>query len=984
MNNYYKKIVKRILLFSLILVSNFVIAQENVISGVVTYSDGTLLPGVNILIEGASVGTQTDFDGKFSIKANKGEILVFSYLGMKTKKITIDAKTTINIQLEEDAASLDEIVVIGYGSQRKSDLTGSVSQIKAEDLNAIPNANVQQALAGRAAGVQVTQQDGSPGGSVSVTIRGSNSIQGNNTPLYVVDGFPIGNISILNNSDIESIEILKDASATAIYGSRGANGVVLLTTKQGKSGKMNIDFDSSYSSQSLIKQLDLMNAKEYAQFYNIQASNDGLQPYFTESEVNSFGEGFDWQDFMFRNASMLTNSLSISGGDSKTKYAMSLSSVNQEGILENSDYNRYTIRANIDHQFSKVFRATLSTTNTRVSTGRQDSGGGNRGASLIGAIQTAAPTLTPFNDDGTYNDIRIVYPWAEIGNPIYYTKEEKNTIKSNLSLINAAFVINPLEELTIRISGGYENRDDRSDSYRTLKFVNSDGIARVGTAQFTSLLSENTINYTKTFNDVHNFSALAGVTYQDFLSTELNAGSSGFLSDAFETNDLIAGANPVLADTRYSKNVLSSYLGRFNYNYKNKYYVTASYRADGTSKFSEGNKWGYFPSAALSWRVSEEDFLKDNSTISNLKLRGSYGVTGSQAIDPYETLNILNPSYAVLNDQLSLAFAPSEQLPGDLKWETTEQMDFGIDFGLLNNRFTLTADYYVKNTKDLLNTITLSSSSGYINTIGNVGEVQNKGFELGLDAKVFTGDFKWGLNTNFSINRNKVVKLYGGDEIRTGFLNTVSLQTFTSILSEGRPIGQFYGFIEDGYTDAGQIKYKDTDGVDGITNDDQTFIGDPTPDFIYGINSTMSYKNFDLNIFLQGVYGNDLYNGSSATNSIDYGFGLNLIKDPLYDYWTPTNTDAKYPKISRTTKINGSDRFIEDGSFLRLKNIQFAYNLPVKQMNLNGLQSMQLYVSGQNLLTFTKYSGWDPEVIGVDNRSYPQTKGFTLGTRIRF
>ena len=806
----------------------------------------------------------------------------------------------------------------------------------------------------------------------------------------------MSNITILNNSDIESMEILKDASATAIYGSRASNGVVIITTKQGKVGETNVDFESSFSSQSLIRKLDLMNATEYAQFYNIQAVNDGFEPYFTESEVNGFGEGFDWQDFMFQNAPMLTNSLNINGGTSKTKFSISGSTLNQEGIVKNSDYNRYTIRTNIDHKFNKVFSANLSATNTRIITGRQDSGGGARGTSLIGAIQAAPPTLEPYNEDGTYTKIGNAYTFLppDPTNPLNFTNEQTNSVKANLTLINAALVFNPVEQLTVRISGGYENRDDRSDTYRTRDYINSDGYASVSTNQFTSYLNENTINYTNTFNEAHNVTALAGFTYQDFLSTSLDANGTGFLSDVFESYNLAAATVPGIPASGYSKSVVLSYLGRINYNYKSKYYVTVSYRADGSSKFSEGSKWGYFPSAALAWRVSEEEFLKDNSTISSLKVRASWGTTGSQAIGPYATLNMLGSGKTVFGDALYTTFVPGTRLPGDLKWETTEQMDFGFDMGLLDNRLFLVADYYIKNTSDLLNTVVLPSSLGYTSTLRNVGEVRNTGFELGLDTKVFTGAFKWDLNANFSLNRNEVVKLYDGEDILGGYVSTVALQTNVSILSEGHPIGQFYGFKEDGYNDDGRIKYKDIDGVEGITNDDQTFIGDPNPDFIYGINSNMSYKNFELSLFLQGVQGNDIYSVSKAAYSGDLGQGLNLIREVLYDHWTPTNTDAKYPKISRSSSISGSDRFVEDGSYLRLKNIQLAYSLPVRNLNLDWLKFAQLYVSGQNLLTFTNYSGWDPEVnalggdtsttLGIDYSRYPMNKSITVGIRVRF
>lgn len=965
--------------------------QQKSVSGKVTDNNGQPLPGVSVTIKGTANGTITNVDGEYSlsnIPANA--VLQFSFVGMKTQEILVEGKTSIHITMQEETIGIDEVVAIGYGTIKKSDLTGSVSQVKSGELNAFPSSNLLQALSGRSSGVQVIQNTGAPGASTSIRIRGANSIQGNNEPLYVVDGFPINNPTALNNSDIESIEVLKDASSTAIYGSRGANGVVLITTKRGKEGKNSVDFESSYSSQSLIKKLDLMNAREYATLYNAKAINDGVAPYFTESEINDFGNGFDWQDLIYGTAPILTTSLNIMGGNEKTKFSVSGSVHNQDGIIKGSNYNRYSIRTNLDHQFSKKFSASLSSTLTRIDTDRKDSGGGARGNSLI-ASQFAPPTLTPYNDDGTYRVLAVVYPFVapDLINPLNFINEQSSVIRANIALINAALVFTPVEDLMIKISGGIENRDDRTDSYTTRDFINSDGSASVSTSQYISLLNENTISYNHSFNEDHQISALAGVTYQDFVTTNLSGSGTGFLSDIFETYDLSAAITPGIPGSGYSKSVLLSYLGRVNYNFKNKYLATVSYRADGSSKFSKGNKWGYFPSAALAWRISEEDFLKDNRLISNLKLRTSWGATGSQAIGPYVTLNQLSSGKTVFNDALYNSFAPGTNLPGNLKWETTEQTDFGLDIGILENLVLITADYYIKNTKDLLNTVVLPSSLGFTRTIQNVGKVQNKGFELGLDAQLFRKEnFKWNMNANISFNRNKVVKLYNGEDILTGSVSVVALQDNTSILREGRPIGQFWGYLENGYDDNGKIKYVDLEPDETLTADDKTYIGDYNPDFTYGINSSMTYKNFELNIFLQGTYGNDLFNLSSVTYAYDFVSGLNMIRDVLNNSWTPTNTNAKYPVISRNTTVNISDRFIEDGSYLRLKNIQLAYTFPVQKLKSNLIQSLQIYASGQNLLTFTGYSGWDPEVnssgLGIDNKTYPMSKSFTFGFRARF
>ncbi len=981
-------------------VPNVIEVQEQVIKGKVTDGDkGEGLPGVSVLLRGTQKGTTTNPNGEFSLAVpDANAILVFSFVGYEPQEVVVGNRTQINISLKVDTKALDEVVVVGYGTVKRSDLTGSVTQVKSKELNAFPAANVLQTLSGRAAGVQVTQNTGAPGGGVSVRIRGTNSIQGSNEPLYVVDGFPTSgsNPTVLNNADIESMEILKDASATAIYGSRGANGVVLITTKRGKSGKTKVDFETSFTSQSLIKRLDLMNAKEYATFYNLQATNDKLNPYFTQAQVDGFGEGFDWQNLVFTKAPMKTTSLNISGGNDKTQFSISGSFFGQDGIIKGSDYKRYSLRTNLSHKISEKFSVTLSSTLSRLKTDRRDSEGGSRGNSMISAAISAPPTLTPYNDNGTYRVLAIAYPFVatDLINPLNFINEQTNRIKANRVLTNASLIYNPIPEITIKISGGIENADDRTDNYTTTNFFNSPGRASVSTTQQTSLLNENTISYSKVFGQVHSVSAVAGFTYQDFVNTSLSASGNGFLSDIIETSGLGSAITPGIPNSGYSKSVLLSYLGRVNYTFKDKYLATVSIRRDGSSRYSEGNKWGYFPSGALAWRISNEDFLKSNTFISDLKLRASWGLTGSQAISPYATLNQLSSFRTVFDDAMYTTFSPGTRLPGNLKWETTEQKDIGIDFGILNNRLILTADYYIKNTRDLLNTVALPSSLGFTSTIQNVGEVQNKGFELGVDSRLFTGNFKWDVNANISFNRNKVVKLYGDDDILGGNVNVVVINDVTSILREGRPIGQFWGYVEDGYTDQGRINFKDLDGNGSITQNDKTYIGDPNPNFIYGLNSNMSYKNFDLSFFVQGVQGNDLFNVSSIVNTIDYGFGLNMPKEVLYNHWTPTNTNAKYPIIRRTTTTRVSNRFIEDGSYLRLRTTQLAYNLPMEKLGVKWIRNLQVYGSGQNLLTLTKYSWWDPEVNsrggsnstmqGIDHNSYPTAKSWTIGLRAGF
>ncbi|QIP12713.1 TonB-dependent receptor [Spirosoma aureum] len=976
-------------------------AQSVAITGQVTAAgDKAPLPGTTVSLKGTTTGTTTDASGNYRISVTNREnaILVFSSVGYLGQEITVGNQSVINVDLVVDSRQLDEVVVVGYGTVKKSDLTGSLAQVKAKELNAFPATNVLQALSGRATGVQVIQNNGSPGGSVSVRIRGTSSIQGSNEPLYVIDGFPINgsNPTQLNNADIESMEILKDASATAIYGSRGANGVVLITTKRGKAGRTQVSYDGSYSVQTLRKKLDLMNAREFATFYNEQAVNDKVTPYFTQDQINALGNGYDWQDLVFRKAPMQNHSLNISGGSDKTQFSIGGSVFKQDGIIKSSDYNRYSLRANVNSEISRKLSFNLSTMLTRVITNQQNSGGGNRGGTLISAVITAYPTLTPYNDDGTYRNLATAYPWGSnvLTNPLNFLNEQTARTLSNKQLANAALIYKPIPALSIKISGGIENNDDRSDSYTTRNFVNSQGSASVSTTQFTSLLSENTVTYNKSFGK-HTVSALAGFTYQDFLTTTLGASGTGFISDASQTYDIGSAGTPGIPASSYSKASLLSYLGRVNYNFGDRYLATVSFRADGSSRYSDGNKWGYFPSGALAWRVSNEDFFKDIRFMSDLKLRVGYGATGSQAISPYSTLNQLGSGKTVFDDALYTYYAPGTRLPGNLKWETTEQTDIGLDAAFLNNRLRLTADYYIKNTRDLLNTVQLPSSLGFTNTIQNVGKIQNKGVELGLDGDLLTGPFRWSVSGNISFNRNKVVKLYGGQDILGSAINTSAVNDYVNILREGQPVGQFYGYVEDGYDDKGKIKYKDLDGDGTISAKDKTYIGNPNPRFIYGFNSTMSYKNFDFTFFFQGSQGNDIFNISSI-GLLDYGFGLNMTRDVYNNHWSTTNPNpsAKYPIISRTTSVNISNRFVENGSYLRLRTVQLAYNIPFQKLNVSWISNAQIYVSGQNLLTFTKYSWWDPEINslggsnsitqGIDFYSYPTAKTVTVGIRAGF
>ncbi len=970
------------------------------VSGVITDETNQPLPGVNILEKGTSNGATTDVDGKFSLNVtDESSVLLFSFIGYVTQEMVVGSRQDFSIQLVSDVQALQEVVVIGYGEIKKSDLTGSVSSVKSAELNAYPVTNIMQSLAGRATGVHISQNNGSPGSAISVRVRGTNSVQGSNEPLYVVDGFPYsGNPTLLNNADIESVEVLKDASATAIYGSRGANGVVLITTKRGKSGAPKVTYEGYVGFQTVRKKIEMMNAKEYAEIYNEQAANDGLAPHFTQAEIDAMGEGTDWQDVALQDAPIQNHSISLTGGSENSRYSISIGNFDQSGIITGSNYVRNSIRTNISTDISKKFKFDLSAILSRVDSDRKNSEKGNRGGSLISAMLSGYPTIDIYNPDGTYTNLSAAYGWGSnvITNPLNWIEQESDHISSNKVLANAVLSFTPIKGLTFKVLGGVENTDDRTNFYQTKKFINSQGSASVSTFRGTSLLNENTVSYMKEVGK-HSFSGVAGFTIQNYVSNSLSASGNGFVSDTQESFDLSAAANLGVPSSSYSKWVLMSYLARVNYTFNDKILLTASVRSDGSSRYSEGQKWGTFPSASLAWRLSEEEFFKGIPVISDLKMRIGYGETGSTAINPYQTLNQLASSKVVFGDALTTAYAPTSRLAGPLKWETTAQSDIGIDVGLLENRISLTADYYIKNTRDLLNTVTLPSSLGYTSTVRNIGEMQNKGFELAASGKVLTGAFKWDLSANASFNRNQIVKLYDGLDVLGPVINISVVGDVINILREGEAVGSFYGYVENGYDATGKIAFTDFNSSGTRDSGDKQIIGNPNPKMVYGINSTMSYKNFELNVFIQGTQGNDIFNLSSVNQTVDYGQALNMPKDVYNDHWTPENPGAKYPIISRSTSPQISDRFVEDGSYMRFKNIQLTYTLPLAQMNINWLSNASVYVSGQNLITFTKYSWYDPEInsygaqsgtnailLGIDHYSYPAAKTYTVGLRVGF
>lgn len=960
------------------------------ITGSVTDANGQSLSGVSINLKGSVTGGTTGLDGKYSINAQGNGVLVFTYVGFVDKEISINNRRTIDVTLEAANTSMDAVVVVGYGTVKRRDLTGAVSSISNKEINAFPSANVMQAISGRAAGVQVKQNTGAPGAPISVRIRGTNSIVGNNEPLYVVDGFPVSSPDIINNSSIKSIEVLKDASAIAIYGSRASNGVVLITTNRGVAGKTKVTFQSSYGTQQLIKHMDMLNPLGYATYQNQLAAASSRPDLFDADQLKQYaalGKGTDWQDVVFQKAPVQNHFLNIEGGDEKTKFSISGSFFDQKGIIRNSNYTRYAMSSNIQHTISNSFSVEVNLSLSKNQSRRQFSQEARYGTSLIGSAFAIPPMLSVYNDDGSYVNPTQKFAFVSEGlwSPLNYINEQSNTLAQKNVLGTAALSYKIFDGLTLRVMGGVESTTARTDFYQTTNFQNNpNGIATVNTSDYTSILNENTLSYITKFNEKNELSVVAGFTYQDFLTTALSGGGSSFLSDVPGTNSLGSAGVFTNPGSSYTKSTLLSGLGRINYTVDKRYLLTVSMRADGSSVYSPGNKWGYFPAVALAWRVSDENFFKSVNFIENLKLRTSWGESGSQAISPYSTLNTLIPGSTVFGSTLYTTMAPGPRLAADLKWETTAQFNVGLDFGVLNGRIQFVVDYYRKKTSNLLNAVQLPRTTGFTNSLRNIGKVSNNGLEFDINSRIFDkGPFTWDLGVNVSFNRSKVIELYKGQDILAGQLQMIAFTDYANTYREGQPMGVFYGYKEDGYDENGLIKFK---------SDTKEKIGDPNPNFIFGINSYMAYKNFSLSMFWSGTQGNDIVNMSKVAFSVETTGGANHLKEVLTNHWTPENTNAKYPALTPSNKLKFSDRFVEDGSYMRLRNVELAYHLPVQKWSK--LSGVKVFINAQNLITLTKYSWIDPDVNsrggansldqGIDYSTYPSAKTISGGVRIEF
>lgn len=1004
-------------------------AGRKTVTGKVLDENGDPVIGANIVEKGTTNGTVTNIDGDFTLTVENSAVIQISYIGYLVQEVNSTGRNSVNIVLQEDSKTLDEIVVVGYGTMRKRDLTGSVSSIKSEDIQRSPVTSLDQAIQGKAAGVQVSQASSAPGGRVLIRVRGGNSLSSSNEPLYVVDGFPVsaggsagGNgtaqnpLATLNTADIASIEILKDASATAIYGARGANGVVLITTKRGDIGRPRVTLDAYHGVQTVAKKLDMMNAREYATLVNEARANDGQSPVFPNPnnpyyfpDISALGEGVDYQDEVFTSAPTQNYNLSVVGGNDGIRYSVGGGYFGQDGIIKNSNFHRASFRSNLD---IKIVPSLTVSTNITASHSwangmpSEGDGGGGTGGVVHGAV--VMPASVPIYDaDGNYTMTNPTPGGTPSNNPVATVNHYKDNqeIDRFLGSVDANWEI--MKDLTLKITFGADLSTANRAFYwpkQTHRGNSKNGEANQRYRKDVSYLNENILTYNKVLGD-HSFNVVGGYTWQIFHYKHFEASSTGYSTDLYLANNLGAGTTYGQPGSNRSQNQLASYLGRLNYIYKDRYLFTLTARADGSSKFGANNKWSFFPSFAMAWRASEEAFLREVDWLSNLKVRASYGKTGNQNIDNYKSLAMLGTMNYALGGVLNSGVGPNNIPNPDLKWETTASTDVGLDIGLFNNRLSLVVDYYYKKTTDLLWNISTPSSVGFGSIFKNIGSLENKGLEITLGADVFTGEFKWNTQMNWSRNRNKVLEIPGYTPSTQGTLSG-HLKVNGSWLEPGLPVGVWNLLKYDGvFQDQAQLeagprssandklgdaRFVDKNG-DGKINytDDRMIVGDPNPDFIYGWTNNFSFKGFDFSVYLQGSYGNDIINIQRAETNISGPWGNQ--RREILNRWTPTNTNTSVPRARVTVDplLLQSDWLIEDGSYMRVKTMTLGYTFG----NVRFMNSLRLYVTGQNLFTITNYSGFDPEVnsqgnsnlqLGVDYNAYPSAKAVLFGVNISF
>lgn len=964
------------------------IVQGRNISGNVVNETGQALVGAVITIKGTNYGTTSDSKGNFNIKvSDNNAILIISFINYEKQEIAVNNADFIKIVLKQQSNELNQVVVVGYGTQKKKDLTGAIATISAKDLENRPNTQFGYAIEGKAAGVQVIRASGQPQAGFTIRVRGTSSITSGSDPLYIVDGVPTYNTSEINPADIENISVLKDASSAAIYGSSGANGVVLITTKRGKNQQLKINYTASLTMSNAWKKMDVLNA---AQFKAL-ATEMGATTDWTKLTANT-----NWQNEIFRNAISKNHQLSATGGNEKTTYYFSGSFNDQNGIVLNNSLQRNTLKANLDHQINKALKVgtSLSYENWKD----VDVSENNRNG-VITRLYTSIPNIdirdpldpkmyarSPFIND-LENPVSTVYQ------PVHQNKNSR--VHGNL-YAEAEL----LKGLKLKSLLGIENTNGQYSSFQDMvqtRYGKSmKGIAQENTYKYKYWISENTATY-NTQIKAHSINALAGFIVSREQTDNLYKSARDFVAAGGRTtvND---GATKSVPVPEFIQKSHQSFIGRFNYAYNDKYYITSNFRADGSGQFSEKNRWGYFPSFSGGWRLSKESFLKDYANLSEFKIRAGWGLVGNDRAQPYAWYGLVDTmSKYLIGGATRTAYIPTTLENKDLRWEKTSQLDLGVDIAFFNNRIAFTADYYIKNTSDMLLSVPIPTSTGFGVALQNAGSMENRGVELQLSTKnIVSPDLVWNSDFNISFNKNKVLNIVG-NTIHTGAINPAGDDFNTAIVQEGKPLGSFYGKIAMGVDPAtGMMKFmKNQAGADSTG-----IIGDANPKYIFGFNNSLRYKNWTLDVFFQGVQGNQIFN---ATRVLTESMSLVMNQSAnVLNRWTKAGDHTTVPKVTPNDWSNAtpSTRFIEDGSYIRLKSLTIGYNLKSAALSKWKISRCMFYLTAENLFTFTKYSGFDPEVsafsvktqsatnqntaAGVDYGTYPQSRDFIFGLNISF
>jgi len=1010
--------------------------QTGTLAGQVTdAATGEPLPGVNVVVQETARGAATNENGQYRIEnVEAGTYTVqASFVGYAEEtreavQVQADQTTRMSFELEPVAAGLDEVVVVGYGEQRRRDLTGSVSSVGTEDFTTGVSSAPEQLFRGKVAGVQITEASGAPGAQTRVRIRGSSSINAGNSPLYVIDGMPIQNdpsptantqiagkpasnpLSTLNPGDIESVEVLKDASATAIYGARGANGVIIITTKGGEG-----DFNAQYRGYGGLqvvggRQLDLLNAQEYVSVMNGIAEVEGRSPVFSQEEATSIESGTDWQDRIFERSVLQNHAVSFSRNIDNTSYYASFNFHNQEGNIIGSELDRYAGRFNINQETTEnlSFQANLSASLTDNQKAAQGFGT-NETAGVLNSALEMDPTMPVQNEQGKFNR----HPVITTDNPVAIAEGVTTDDESFRVIGNASLEYRILEGLSVEGNVGVDRRNHRSDSFNsplTIQGEGAGGIANVISTESTDWVTDLTFNYDGIIRGIHDVDVLVGGSFQEFNNRSQISEARSFPSPTVETNNLGLGSQSTFGvGTNSAENTLLSGIGRINYNLYEKYLATFTFRADGSSRFGEDRRYGYFPSFALGWRISEESFLEDVEFLSNLKLRGSWGITGNQSIGNFNFLQTFaEGGGTVIGDRVVSAVSPQRLPNPELKWETTRQTDVGVEFGLFGDRVSGAVDYFYKDTEDLLLNLPISGTSGFSSVLRNVGSTKNSGWEVTLrTVNVRTNRLSWSTDANVSLLDNEVTGIGPRPSIIRG--NGGNFIGNFALVEPGEPLNAYLGYVIDGVfqegddiansaqpdANPGYWRYKDLNGDGQITSADRKVIGSPHPDVTLGVTNTLRYGRVDLRVLVRGVFGNQILNSQRVRTFHPIDARRNRLSEPLLNRWTPENPSNEYPSganlgvYANAANANIHTETVEDASFLRIQNVTMGYDLPVE--GLGPLESARVYASGQNLLTFTDYSGFDPEVsaqgdsdILVDFNSYPIPRTFQVGVNISY